>query len=111
MCSLCATLGGSRYWTDAAGRHEFRSNGGGKVTLRNEREARVTLLNRLLGAYGITINDWGGNSFVLQDRGGRRENVYNLAGIWAAANKMTGGCDPLDRTFLEYLEKIIKAHE
>jgi hypothetical protein len=109
MCSLCAAFGGSRFWTDAAGHDGFRHNGG-KVTLRSEREKRVALLNRLLGAYGINIKDWGGNSYVLQDQKGQRLNVYNLAGIWAAVDTMTGnGCDPLGQEFLEHLSRGLEA--
>lgn len=104
MCSLCAALGGHRYWTDAAGHEAFRHNEG-KVTRRGERERRVTLLNRVLSVYGLSISDWGGNSYVLHDRAGHRRNVYNLAGIWAEVDAMTDAvCDPLDSRLLETLE-------
>ncbi|MFG1294243.1 hypothetical protein [Xanthobacter variabilis] len=103
MCSLCAALGGSRYWTDAAGREAF-SRGGHKVTLREERERRVAFLDRMLAHYGLSIRDWGGNSYVLMDRRGRRENVYNLAGIWALVDTMAATeCDPLDPALLARL--------
>ena len=105
MCSLCAALGASRFWTDAAGHGAFRHNGG-KLTLRHEREARVALLNRLLAPFGLRIRDWGGNSYVLQNHDGRRQNVYNLNGIWAAVDALIpGGCDPLDPRFLDTLSK------
>jgi hypothetical protein len=43
---------------------------------------------------------------MLQNRDGRRENVYNLNGIWAAVDVlMPGGCDPLDSRFLDSLVK------
>jgi len=106
MCSLCAALGGSRYWTDAAGHDEFRHNGG-KVTLRVEREKRVNFLNHILAISGLSISDWGGNSYVLEDGNGRRENVYNLAGIWDAVDEMvTTPCDPLDADFLEKMTVV-----
>lgn len=101
MCSLCAALGAGRDWTDAAGHDAFRHNGG-KVNQRNEREARVAVLEPLLAVHGITIKDWGGNSYLLEDRDGRRRNVYNLAGIWSVADELTQTpCDPLDTSFLE----------
>ncbi|PWR19498.1 hypothetical protein [Zavarzinia aquatilis] len=103
MCGLCAALGGSRYWTDAAGSDAFTRNGG-KVTLRAERERRVAFLNRVLDHYGLTVHDWGGNSYVLSDRRGRRENVYNLEGIWSLVDRMAAtDCDPLDPALLSRL--------
>jgi hypothetical protein len=105
VCSLCAALGASRNWTDAAGHDAFRRHGG-KVTVRQEREARVALLNLLLAPSGLRIRDWGGNSYMLEARDGRRQNVYNLNGIWAAADALIpGGCDPLDPRFLDTLAK------
>lgn len=105
MCGLCASLGSSKDWTDAAGRPEFERTGR-KVTRRAEREARVTMVNCILDYYGLKLTDWGGNSFVLCDRNGRSENIYNLAGIWAAAERLIdGGCDPLDPGLLQQLEQ------
>jgi hypothetical protein len=105
VCSLCAALGASRNWTDAAGHAAFQRHGG-KVTLRQERERLVALLNLLLAPSGLCVRDWGGNSYMLQNRDGRRENVYNLNGIWAAVDVLSpGGCDPLDSRFLNSLVK------
>jgi hypothetical protein len=104
MCSLCAALGANRNWSDAAGHDAFRQHGG-KVTARGEREQRVAVLNRLLSTRGITIADWGGNSFILQDKMGRRENVYNLAGIWAQIHEMLGtALDPLSPELLAAID-------
>ena len=108
MCSLCAALGSSRYWNDAAGHEAFRWNGG-RFSLRSEREARVALLNHLLCASGVSVRDWGGNSYILQNRQGRRQNVYNLNGIWAAVDILSpGGCDPLDAGFLDALSHSLE---
>jgi hypothetical protein len=103
MCSLCAALGGSRYWTDAAGHADFEK-GGRKISLGDERSRRVGLLNLVLETYGLSISDWGGNSYVLENRQGRSENMYNLAGIWAAADRLAERpCDPLDPALVERL--------
>jgi hypothetical protein len=104
MCSLCAALGASRHWTDAAGHDGFRARGG-KVTVRAEREQRVAILNRILNARGLTIADWGGNSFILEDQTGRRRNIYNLAGIWAQVHDLSGeAMDPLEPALLAAIE-------
>jgi hypothetical protein len=106
MCGLCAALGSGKDWTDAAGRPEFERTGR-KVTRRSEREARTALVNGVVGHYGLALQDWGGNSFVLSDASGKAENIYNLAGIWAAAERLIGGpCDPLDPGLLNRLERV-----
>ena len=103
MCSLCAALGGSRYWTDAAGQAAFEKSGR-KISLGAERGRRVALLNQILESHGLKISDWGGNSYVLEDQRGRTENMYNLAGIWAAVDRLAERpCDPLDPALIERL--------
>jgi hypothetical protein len=103
MCSLCAALGGSRYWTDAAGQPGFEKSGL-KLSLMTERRRRVALLNRILALYEARICDWGGSSYVLEDQTGRAENIYNLAGVWAQVDQLANRlCDPLDPALIEKL--------
>jgi hypothetical protein len=104
MCSLCAVLGSSRSWTDAAGRPEWAS--AGQITRRHEREHRVALLNSVLHYYQLQIYDWGGTSYVVTNAHGKSAHAYTLQGVWAAAERLvTGhGCDPLDVDLLEVLE-------
>lgn len=103
MCSLCAALGGSRSWTDAAGKAAF-SKGGHTVTLREERGRRVALLNCVLGHYGLQVADWGGNSYVMTNAAGQTANMYSLGGIWADADRLASeACDPLDEALIRRL--------
>lgn len=104
MCGLCGALGGSQYWTDAAGRAEFEHTGA-RIVRRRERAQRVALLDAMLQLHGLRVRDWGGNSYVLEDAAGRRENVYNLAGIWAAADALAAEpVDPLAQSWLQAIE-------
>jgi hypothetical protein len=105
MCSLCAVLGSSRAWTDAAGRSEF-APAGHRITRRHEREQRVAFLNRVLHYYQLQIQDWGGHSYVVTNAQGKSANVYTLQGVWAAAERLVDGhgCDPLDVELLAALE-------
>ena len=106
MCSLCAALGGSRYWTDAAGDSAFET-GGRKISLGEERSRRVALLNTILAFYDLSISDWGGNSYVLQNAQGRTLNMYNLAGIWADVDRMAERpCDPLDPALIARIAQM-----
>ena len=105
MCSLCAVLGSSRSWTDAAGRPEW-APAGHQITSRHEREHRVALLSSVLHYYQLQIYDWGGTSYVVTNAHGKSAHAYTLQGVWAAAERLvTGhGCDPLDVDLLEVLE-------
>ena len=96
MCSLCSALGGSRYWTDAAGQGAFEKSSR-RLSLITERRRRVALLNVVFEPYHLSISDWGGSSYVVENQSGRTQNVYSLAGIWAEADLLADRlCDPLD---------------
>ncbi len=90
MCALCGVLLTS-HWAEA---------GGG----RRLRIARVALANRVLGHFGLRLDDWSGSVYVLRDRKGRAEVVADLGGLWAAAERLTGRpLDPLDPDLLRAL--------
>lgn len=79
-----------------AGRSEFQWSGE-RVSRRIERNRRVALIKPVLRHYGLTLNDWGGSSYLLENRAGASEEVYQLNGIWSAAEALAGRpCDPLD---------------
>jgi hypothetical protein len=104
MCGLCSALGSGDDWTDAAGRSEFE-RAGRKVVRRAEREQRLLLLNFVLRHCRLSLRDWGGNSYVLTSEAGKNLNVYNLAGIWSAVDRLCDHVlDPLDPDFLLTLE-------
>ena len=83
MCGLCGALG-SAHWSEA--------DGG-----RRERLARVALLNRVLRAAGLSLDDFVGASYVVRDRKGRAEVVADVPAVWQAAEALAGRpLDPLD---------------
>jgi hypothetical protein len=83
MCSLCNLL-----VTD----HWAEQEGG-----RRGRVFRVRLLNRVLGFYGLRLDDWSGRIWVLRDRKGRSAVVRDLGSLWLEAEKLAGRkLDPLD---------------
>ena len=106
MCGLCGILGGRGHWTDPAtnpdafgGRTETR-------TWRRERQDRTTLVNRVLGHYGLGLKDWGGTAYVLRGGTGKTKLVDNLSQMWAEAEAMSGcECDPLDETLIARLTR------
>jgi hypothetical protein len=83
MCVLCGVLL-SEHWAE--------QDGG-----RRERVFRGRLLNRVLGFYGLRLDDWSGRVWVLRDAKGRAAVVDNLGAVWAEAEKLAGRTlDPLD---------------
>jgi hypothetical protein len=95
MCSLCGVLGAEDHWTDASARPE--TFGGTWTTRRQERFARIALVNRILWHYRLTLADFQGQAYVLRSATGRQMLVPNLVGMWGAAEQLAGRpCDPLD---------------
>jgi hypothetical protein len=90
MCALCGVL------LDA---HWAEQDGG-----RRARVFRVKLANRILGHFGLRIEDWSSRVYVLRDRKGRSAVVADLGAIWSEAERLTGvPLDPLDPGLLAHL--------
>jgi hypothetical protein len=89
MCSLCGVLQ-NEHWTDTG-------------TGRRARVVRSALLERVLGAAGLTVREWAGQ-YVVGDGKGRSEVVSDLAGVWIACERLTGRrLDALDPQLIERL--------
>jgi len=83
MCALCGALA-SEHWAEA---------GGG----RRARVFRVRLVNRVLGQFGLRLDDWGGRIYLLRDLKGRSAVVSDLGSLWVEAERLAGRpLDPLD---------------
>ena len=105
MCALCGVLGGSDHWTDAPARPGVFTRSGGPLDRRRERARRVTLANRVLAHYAMTLTDWQGASFVLATATGKSAMVDNLSHLWSTAEALRGtACDPLDPNLLRRLD-------
>jgi hypothetical protein len=87
MCALCGAL---------LDEHWAEQDGG-----RRARVFRVKFTNRVLGHFGLRLDDWGGRLYVLRDRKGRSVVVTNLGAVWSEAERLTGArLDPLDAGLL-----------
>ena len=63
------------------------------------------MLNHILGAYGLCLEDWQSRSYVLSDRKGSTVIVQDLGGLWPAAEQLVGRpLDPLDPQLIEALQ-------
>lgn len=104
MCGLCGVLGGDGHWTDAVAREGVYTRNTGPVERRRERANRVQAANRILKYYGLQLEDWQGQSFVLRTLTGKSEIIDSPAHLWPMAEKLTGRvCDPLDPALLDKL--------
>jgi len=103
MCALCGVLGNEDHWTD--GSHPFFT--GEPMTRRARRLARVTAANIVLAEFGLTLADWEGAKYQLNNRTGRTEIVDDLAQVWQAAERILGrACDPLDPSLIARMEQM-----
>jgi hypothetical protein len=90
MCALCGVL---------LDDHWAEQDGG-----RRGRAFRVALVDRVLGHYGLALDDWAGRVYVLRDRKGRSVVVDNLGTLWTEAAALAGRpLDPLDPALVRAL--------
>jgi hypothetical protein len=83
MCVLCGVL---------LNEHWAEQEGG-----RRGRVFRGRLLNRVLGFYGLRLDDWSGRMWTLRDAKGKSVVVADLGSLWVEAERLAGRrLDPLD---------------
>ena len=72
-----------------------------------ERQRRIALVNRLLAAGGVRLNEQGGQ-LIVRSATGRAKLVTDLAHVWAAADLLgRKEVDPLDEAFLTTLQASV----
>ena len=106
MCALCGVFNDGPHWTESgtdAGRSAAALTGRARYL---ERTRRLTLLNRVLAAYGCSADDWAGAQYMVhRASGGATEMATDLPRLWAAVEGLTGRApDPLDPTLVATLE-------
>ncbi|MGO7041843.1 hypothetical protein ACCS60_26195 [Rhizobium acaciae] len=105
MCSLCGILGGNEHWADAVSRPGVYTRSAERIDRRRERARRVAIANCILDAFGLSISDWQGSSFLLSTRTGKTEIIEDLGHLWPAAERLAGRpLDPLAEPLLDRLE-------
>jgi hypothetical protein len=113
MCVLCNQVWIEDHWSEVASEEQpdavdgvialevHVQRRGQRLRDRRERARHVGIV---LGAYGITLQDWEGSSYILRDPKGNSAVVHDLAAVWVEAERMTGRTlDPLDPGFLASL--------
>jgi hypothetical protein len=109
MCSLCGVIGGNEHWADAAPRPGVYTRNGERTDRRRERMKRVTVANRVLAAYGLTLSDWQGSAYLLSTLTGKTAIIDDLGHLWSEAETIGGrACDPLDLNVIALMERAAK---
>jgi len=107
MCALCGVLGGDGHWTDPVKREGIYVRTVTPDARRRERLLRIAEANASLKLFGLSLEDWHGSSYILRNQTGKSEIVVTLAGLWPAAEALSGRLiDPLDPLVLARRERL-----
>ncbi len=67
---------------------------------------RAALLNRVLGHFGLSLQDWAGTVYVLRDCKGSSAVVADISAVWSEAERLLGRpLDPLDASLVAGLSE------
>jgi hypothetical protein len=106
MCGLCRVLGGPGHWSDAIARDGMYTRNHTPQERRRERANRTRIANLVLKTYGLKLEDWQSNTYVLRTLTGKSEVFDSLNHLWPVAEKLIGRrCDPLDEELIVQLER------
>ena len=66
MCALCGTLGGKDHWTEPLAREGVYVRAADPAARRRERARRIREANAILRLFGLTMEDWQADSYILR---------------------------------------------
>jgi hypothetical protein len=96
MCEVCAIFGIGEHWVESAARVAEEFPAIEIQSHRGERRRRIELLNAWLAPTGVTVHDWDGEAFSVEDNSGRRRIASDLSTLWPAVEALAGRpFDPL----------------
>lgn len=106
MCEVCAVFGVGTHWTDSARVSNLRYPALEIQRHRDERRERFGLLRSLVKPLGLTVGDWDGDAFLLENQEGRSLCVPDLSAFWPAVERLSKTkIDPLSMSFgQEYVQ-------
>lgn len=112
MCVLCGEMIMTVHWTDQPLHDvDYKSQ---KIIVAGQRQRermrlrlkRVSIANKILGYYGLKMEEWNGSRYMLFDKKGMSRVVYDLGGMWRAAEELSHKkLDPLAPDFLKALQE------
>jgi hypothetical protein len=106
MCALCGVFAGPGHWSDATARDGIYTRNHTPQERRRERANRIRIANVILKTYGLRLEDWQSQAYVLRTLTGKSEVFDSLNHLWPMVEKLTGRrCDPLDEELIVQLER------
>ena len=97
MCALCGTLGGRDHWIEPHAREGVYVRFADPAARRRERTRRIAEANVILGLFGLSLEDWQADTYLLRTPTGKTEWVADISALWPAAERLTGRrLDPLE---------------
>jgi hypothetical protein len=101
VCSLCGILATGPHWSEAGG---DRAQTGARRTVLRERLVRVSMLNRALAPFGLSVQEWEETAYVLRSATGETILANDLTGLLVEAERLARRpLDPLDPGYLDRL--------
>ncbi|CAH2944613.1 MAG: hypothetical protein PPHEMADM_5416 [uncultured Paraburkholderia sp.] len=98
---MCAVFGVGQHCTDAADPAGMHDVAAGILENRAERAKRLRLINRIVRQARLTVSDWDGESYSVEDAQGRRQVASDLSALWRVVEALGHTfTDPFDAGFL-----------
>ncbi len=103
MCMACGQMFSSIHWSDRLKTDE-KGFVDQRVLLRT-RQMKVSVTNKILGYYGLSVRNRPGGGYTVMNRTGRALLCKDFGDLWFQVQKLCGKTvDPLDPDLLSYLE-------
>lgn len=94
MCEVCAVFGRGRHWTARASGDSTALEAFDIHRHRAERREALRVLNVVLEAEGVRVDDWDGESYQVSLPSGAFVKAEDLADVWPALRRL--GVEPPD---------------
>lgn len=103
MCMACGQMFSNIHWSD-----RLKTDEKGFVdqrVLHRTRQMKVSISNKILGYYGLSVRQRAGGGYSVLNKTGRTILCKDFGDLWPQAEALCGKTvDPLDPDFLKYLE-------
>ena len=101
MCEVCAIFGAGEHWSDFSRLRNVRYPFEDIVHYRTERKRRLAMINDILGRFGLSCQDWDGETIAVHHASGRFKLAPTLNDVWPVADELAGRkiIDPLAAGF------------
>ena len=105
MCGMCGLWGETAHWSAAGAAPPGVAMPVGQEARARARRLQQQSLDRVCRAFGASVADWNGTSWVVTSAHGASELAGSLPELWRAVGTLsTRPIDPFDAVLLDALE-------